>query len=148
MRSQLTRSLPLSLVLLILGVAGCTTRADSSLTTVELVRPSNEVLSAVSDLDEELGSAAPDRELAMAWADLRDDIRTFVPDLTRNPRRLDVDGFRERLTSFPNRFGAIDRPPIHPRWVELVDAFDTLVVVVSERGPSASTPGRSSREAS
>jgi hypothetical protein len=146
-RSRFNKSVTLSIVLLMVSVAGCTTRVDSSPTTVDLVRPSNDVLSAVSDLDEELGSVAPDHELAMAWADLRDDIRSFVPDLTRNPHRVDIDGFKKRVTSFPGRHDTIDHPSIHPQWIELVDAFDTLVVMVSERGQSANSPALSSKDA-
>lgn len=68
-----------------------------------------------------------DPDLIIAWTDLSSDIKSIASDLRRDPNRVDVDAFRNRLQTFWDRFGGL--PPVadsEAEWLQLVNAFDQL----------------------
>ena len=112
---------------------------DPAPTTPDVTEPANEVLDAAAALDDQLDNTQVDTSLAMAWTDLHNDIQTVVRDAIRDYESVDMNGFRNRLTSLSADISSLDDPAIRRQWGRLVAAFDSWMLLVGGQGGSEIT---------
>lgn len=104
---------------------------STTITTEALGRAISGVESSINQMSLRV-AIIDSADLSLAWADLNSDILSSLRDLERDASSVDIEGLRNRIDKFRDRF-RIENEPAWDQFVNSVDAFaDELGSVSSQ----------------